>query len=146
MKNQAGYTLLSMMLALSVFLIIVSLAVNVTAFMNQRFQPQWDTQKETRLFFIQTATELHFSHQVSCSTDHRMLTMKKGTDYVSYAFMTNGRIIRQVNRMGYEIVLQQVKSATFQSDGEFISIRVTDKANRHYYWDDRLYVKDDAGD
>ncbi|MCQ2008405.1 MAG: competence type IV pilus minor pilin ComGF [Sporolactobacillus sp.] len=146
MKNQAGYTLLSMMLALSIFLIIISLAIGVTQFMNQRFQLRLDTQKETRVFFMQTATELHFSQHVSCSTDHQTLTMKKGTDRVSYTFLSNGRIIRQVNGAGYEIVLQQVKHAAFHSDGEFVSIRVTDKANRNYYWDDRLYVKDDAGD
>lgn len=146
MKNQSGFTLLSMMLALSTLLVIISLAVSITQFMTQRFQPRLDTQKETQIFFSQTSTEIHLSYSVSCSSDQRILTLKKGTDLVSYSFESTCRIIRRVNGDGYEIVLQQVKDVTFQTNGEFVSIRVIDKADHAYYWDDFLYVKDDADD
>ncbi|MET1247682.1 competence type IV pilus minor pilin ComGF [Sporolactobacillus sp. STCC-11] len=146
MNDQNGFTLLSMMLALSTLLVIISLIVSITQFMTHRFQPRLDTQKETQIFFTQTATEIHLSHSVSSSSDQQTLTLKKGTDFVSYSFESPGRIVRKVNGDGYEIVLQQVKKVTFQTNGEFVSIRVTDKADRAYYWDDFLYVKDDAGD
>jgi competence protein ComGF len=146
MKDQSGFTLLSMMLALSTLLVIIGLTVSITQFMTQRFQPRLDTQKETQIFFAQTSTEMHLSRSVSCSSDHRTLTLKKGADLVSYSLVSPGRIIRKVNGDGYEIVLQQVKDVSFQTNGEIVSIRVTDKADHAYYWDDFLYVKDDAGD
>jgi competence protein ComGF len=146
MKDQSGFTLLSMMLALSILLVIISLAVSITQFMTQRFQPRLDTQKETHIFFAQTSTELHLAHSISSSSDQRTLTLKKGSNLISYSLVSPGRIIRKVNGDGYEIVLQQVKDVSFQTNGEIVSIRVTDKANRTYYWDDLLYVKDDASD
>jgi competence protein ComGF len=144
MRNQNGFTLLSMMIALSVLLIIVGLMVAVTQFMTNRFESRLDTQKETRIFFVQTATELHLSQTVSSSSDHRSLILKKGTETITYKSVSPGRVIRQVSGQGYEIVLQHVKNAFFQSDGTYVSIQVIDEANHSYYWDDRLYVKENV--
>ncbi|MCO7176518.1 competence type IV pilus minor pilin ComGF [Sporolactobacillus kofuensis] len=144
MKNQSGFTLLSMMLALSILLIILSLAVAITQFMVNSFTASLITQKETQLFFAQTTTELHLSQAVRSSEDQHTLYLNKGSDTISYQFVSSGRIIRQVNAQGYEIVLQSVKAAEFISDGSLLSIHVTDQANRSYYWDDYLYVKEDG--
>lgn len=60
MKNQSGFTLLSMMLALSTLLVIISLAVSITQFMTQRFQPRLDTQKETQIFSLKRQQKFIF--------------------------------------------------------------------------------------
>ncbi|BBN99129.1 competence type IV pilus minor pilin ComGF [Sporolactobacillus terrae] len=145
MKKQAGFTLLSTMLALTVLFVVLSLTTALVQLMNHHFQPRLDSQKEVQLFFAQTANELHQSTSVLNTSDHQRLTLIHSEGVISYSFLSPGRIVRRVNEQGYEIVLQRVAGVSFQTtDDEQVSIHVTDQQGRDFYWTDRLYLRSDA--
>lgn len=142
MKNQDGFTLLSMMLSLSVLAVALFLAVSVLSGMAKRFEDQAGSfRKDVRLFFSQTSRELHLSQTVGCSPDHRQLILNKNSEQVVYQPDDPQRIIRRVGGQGYEIVLQHVKNVQFQCSGTLVSIKVTDTLDRSYSWSDRLYIE-----
>ncbi|GGL61471.1 competence type IV pilus minor pilin ComGF [Sporolactobacillus putidus] len=142
MKNQDGFTLLSMMLALSILTITLFLAVSTLSVMGKQFEDNASiTHKDVRLFFSQTSRELHLSQTVSCSPNHRQLILNKNNEQIVFQPSYPQRVIRLVNGLGYEIVLQHVKNIQFQCTGAFVSIQVIDTQGRSYYWSDRLYLE-----
>ncbi|WP_100488602.1 competence type IV pilus minor pilin ComGF [Sporolactobacillus pectinivorans] len=141
MRNQNGFTLISMMLALSIFTVALILAGSLLHMVSSRFKDDLSVQKEINLFFAQTATELHLSDAVSTSPDHQKLFIEKGNEKVNYERSNPQRVIRLVSGQGYEIVLQHVKSIRFDSDGRFLAIQITDSNNRQFFWADMLYKK-----
>ncbi|MFT8317507.1 MAG: competence type IV pilus minor pilin ComGF [Sporolactobacillus sp.] len=141
MKNQKGFTLLSMMLALSIMAISLILVVSVTKELVNRFNDQLGLKKDISLFFSQTALELHYAQSVHSTGDGRQLILDKNGTQVSYQWQATHRIIRQVNGSGYEIVLQHVSRASFLTSGSYIRIEVTDDQGHVYDWSDKCYLQ-----
>lgn len=139
MRDQKGYTLLSMMLALSVLMVALILATGLIHVLAARFQDDQGTRREISLFFLQTATELHLSDSVQASPDHQQLLIKKGTSNVVYQKLSKQRIVRQVDGAGFEIVLQHAKDVAFNSDGRYLTIKIVDSMDRQYFWADMLF-------
>ncbi|WP_010632181.1 competence type IV pilus minor pilin ComGF [Sporolactobacillus vineae] len=136
MNHQKGYTLLSMMLALSIMMITLGLVISLIHVLAARFQDDQGSRQEVSLFFLQTASELNLSDSVRTAPDHQQLVMKKGTSNIVYQKLSKQRIVRQVDGAGYEIVLQHVKSAEFYSDGRYMMIKIVDSSDRQYFWAD----------
>lgn len=141
MKNQNGFTLLSMMLALSIMAVSLILVVSVTKEIINRFDDQLGLKKDVFLFFSQTSLELHYAQAVHCAGSGSQLILEKNGDQVSYQWTAAHRIIRQVNGSGYEIVLQHVSHADFVNNGSYIRIEVTDDQGRIYDWSDKCYLQ-----
>jgi Competence protein ComGF len=139
MNNQKGYTLLSMMLALSILMVTLFLVIGLIHVLAARFQDDQGARREISLFFLQTASELHLSDSVQASPDHQQLLIKKGLSNVVYQKMSKQRIVRQVNGEGYEIVLQHAKAVAFDSNGRYITIKIVDTRDRQYFWADMLF-------
>ncbi|MCL1630377.1 ComGF family competence protein [Sporolactobacillus sp. CPB3-1] len=141
MNSQSGFTLLSMLLALSAFLILVGLFLSVVQPLSKFVQPQRSNQKEIQTFFVQTSAEIHRSSSVSSSNDRQSLMLSRTEEQIRYAWVSPGRVIRQVNGQGYEIVLQKVSDAQFHVTDKWISIQITDQSNHQYFWSDMLYLQ-----
>lgn len=139
MNDQKGYTLLSMMLALSMMMIALVLFTGLIHVLTARFQDDQGNRREISLFFLQTASELQLTDSVQATSDHRQLVMKKGRSNIVYQKLTKQRVVRQVDGAGYEIVLQHIQSAEFYSDGRFVTIKLVDNRNRQYFWTEMRY-------
>ncbi|RYM02197.1 competence protein ComGF [Sporolactobacillus sp. THM7-7] len=142
MKNERGFTLLSMMMALALMTVVLFLAASVIASLAHRFEDNFGFRKELSLFFSQTSREMHLSHGVTCDANGRQMTLDKGFEKVSFKASWRNRVVRQVGGAGYDIVLQHAASVRFQCRGETAAIEVVDDQNRTYYWIDRLYIKE----
>jgi competence protein ComGF len=136
MSHQKGYTLLSMMLALSIMMITLTFVIGLVHVLAARFQDDQGNRREVSLFFLQTASELHLADSVQAAPDHQQLIMQKGTSHIVYQKLSKQRIVRQVDAAGYEIVLQHVKSVEFYSDGRYVTIKIVDNKDRQYFWAD----------
>lgn len=139
MNDQKGYTLLSMMLALSVMMIALVLFTGLIHVLAARLQDDQGNRREISLFFLQTAAELQLADSVQAASDHRQLVMKKGLSNIVYQKLTKQRVVRQVDGTGYEIVLQHILSAEFYSNGRFITIKLIDNRNHQYFWTEMRY-------
>lgn len=140
MRNQDGFTLLSMMLALSILTVTLFLATSAIAVLVNRFEDDAGFRKEVALFFNQTSRELHSSQAVSCSQDHQQLILSKDGEQIVFKRTNPQRLIRLVGGKGYDIVLQHVKSVRFQASGNLVSMQIVDNRDHSYYWIDQLYL------
>lgn len=145
MRKQEGFTLLSMMLGLTIFMVVLILLVSVSKIMVNRFDDSLGDRKEMTLFLAQLSRELHYSQSVFSSDNQQVLYLDKGTERISYKQSNPNRLIRQVNESGYDIVLQHAKNVLFQTSGNLLSIRITDTDDHTYYWNDQLYLKKEDG-
>jgi len=137
MNNQKGFTLLSMMLALSALMAALFLITAIVISMSRHFKDDLVSRKEVFVFFLQTADEVHQAQSLACTDNQLSLSLADST----IDFKQSGvRVYRQVNGEGYDIVLQHVHSIRFQCSGRFLSIQIEDE-NRHLFqWSDQLYL------
>ncbi|TGA99615.1 competence protein ComGF [Sporolactobacillus shoreae] len=146
MNNQKGYSLISMMLALSIFTIALLLAASLFHIVAGRFKDDFSQDREINLFFAQTATELHLADGMNSSPDHKKLMLERTGGIVTFERSNPQRIIRTVGGQGYEIVLQHVKDIWFEKKGRFVSIQITDSNGREHFWADMLYKYKEGAD
>lgn len=144
-NRQDGFTLLSMMLALSFLAIVLVLTSSVMLSINRHFKDPLNLRKEVNIFFAQTSVELHASDAVSCTDASKQLIFQKDGRDVSFSHDSKNRVVRKVNGAGYDIVLRRIADISFQCNGPFVSIRVTDTDNHRWFWIDRLYLGEEAG-
>ncbi|MTT33189.1 hypothetical protein GMB86_14415 [Terrilactibacillus sp. BCM23-1] len=138
MKNRAGYTLLSLMLSLAIFVTITLLISSIMVILSKNGHNNLDMQKEKNIFFQQTLSEVQRSSSISCTEKKLSLTTQDGE---SITFQQSGRILyRQVFEKGYDIALQNVQDARFSCTEKTISISVTDTDGETNEWWMRSYV------
>lgn len=103
-RKQEGYTLLSMMLALSALVIFSILFASIVISLRDHSQ-KYLFNDEVILFTEQLKIELHGATNVTWNQD--TLSFYTQQNVITYAFSQH-QIIRQKNSAGYEIVLQNV--------------------------------------
>ncbi|WP_261129429.1 competence type IV pilus minor pilin ComGF [Bacillus sp. Marseille-Q3570] len=112
-KHEGGYTLLEMIISLSIFLTLAALTpLMFSAIFSTSGQPLHH--QEISLFFEQADKEL----QGSISAEkrwNRLNLMQPDGNEISYE--KNGdRIVRKVNGAGFEIILQDIQSFRTEND------------------------------
>lgn len=141
MKHPEGFTLLSMMLALCLMSVSLLLVVSLSKVLVSRSIHPENTAKDCFLFFSQTGSEIHSAESVSASASGKQLTVKKDGNNITYKWLSNHRVIRQVNGLGYEIVMMHVSNILFQTHNNKLWIEVTDDQTNNYYWEDESYLQ-----
>lgn len=140
MNNQKGFTLLSMMLALSALMAALFLVTAIVMTMSHHFKDDLADHNEIYIFFLQTAEEIHQAQSLTCADNQLSLLLADGT----IDFKQSGlRVYRQVNGEGYDIVLQHARSIHFQCSGRLLSIQIEDENHRQFQWSDQLYLNED---
>ncbi|MFD2618310.1 competence type IV pilus minor pilin ComGF [Terrilactibacillus laevilacticus] len=138
MKNRMGYTLLSLMLSLAIFVTITLLISSIMLTLAKNNRQNLDMQKEKNIFFQQTLSEVQRASSISCTEKKLSLTSQDGEDIT---FQQSGHILyRQVFEKGYDIALQNVQDARFSCTEKTISISVTDTDGETNEWWMRSYV------
>ncbi|MGO4887138.1 competence type IV pilus minor pilin ComGF [Anaerobacillus sp. MEB173] len=119
--NQRGFTLIEAVIALSIFLVVVSLfPLFVSALQHQEKKVHI---LEVSLFFNQLAMEVRETSRITTANGTLFLQIR-GQE-VSYS-RHGARIRRQVNGGGQEIVLQHVASVDFKLISNGVNIFIAD--------------------
>lgn len=128
MKNEAGFTLIEVMVTFAIFLIIASVIPQYFKLIS--FDARYNQRLETSIFFQQLANDVHEAAQINVLNNILYLE-KMNNQTVTYAF-SQQRIRRQVNNQGQEIVLLNVQQIQFSKWVNGIDIVVYDRFNQSY--------------
>jgi|UPI0004242283 competence protein ComGF len=131
MQNANGYTLLSMMLALSAFVIISTVLCKMAVAIFSSSQSTPADRKDIWLFFAQTGSEIASS--TNCEVFEGGMSFLLNDQIINYKLI-GSTVRRNVDGEGYEIVLQKVSSLIFQCDASIASITIRDDRGRVYKW------------
>ncbi|WP_223881847.1 competence type IV pilus minor pilin ComGF [Niallia endozanthoxylica] len=126
--HNKGFTFIEMILAFSIFLIIVSLfplffqVISQNGFVEERIQKM-----EWEVFIAQVKKEVRMSDSLKIENNRIML--KIGKESIMYErYGTNIR--RRVDAAGHEIMLQDIKTVMFEKVIKGVRISVEDKYNQ----------------
>jgi len=127
--HNKGFTFIEMILAFSVFLIIVSLfplffqVLSHNGFVEERIQ-----RMEWEVFISQLKKEVRMSDSVRIESNKLMLKVEK--ESIMYErYGTNIR--RRVDSLGHEVMLQDIKTVMFEKVIKGVRISVEDKYNQN---------------
>ncbi|MBM7646351.1 competence protein ComGF [Scopulibacillus daqui] len=137
MKNQNGFTLLSMMLAVSALGAAAFMLTLIMTSVEKGSNPLKANSKEVYTFFHQVTSEIHQSSSLDCK--HNKLYLDKDSDRVSYQ-QSRQRVFRQVEGKGYDIVLQQVSNIKFFCKKDRVTIIVKDLNGKENHWAASLVI------
>jgi competence protein ComGF len=131
--NEAGFTLLEMLLAFSIFVTLVSFLPVVTQIMLQDHLHEDRIQRmEWEVFSAQIKKEIRVSKKITVS--NQILLLDKDGQTISYEkYGTNIR--RRVDFKGHEILLQKVNTFRFEKLTNGVLVYVDDLYG-HEYWEE----------
>ena len=136
--NQKGYTLLSMMIALAAFTMITSIIANAAAAALEKHHYAPLNRKDIWLFFEQIQTEIASGENIHISESS--ITFTLNNKMINYKLLGTN-IIRTVDSQGYEMVLQNIQSLSFQYNGQYNAIEINDTHGRKYQWEVKNMVQ-----
>ncbi|WP_260412253.1 competence type IV pilus minor pilin ComGF [Alkalihalobacillus sp. TS-13] len=120
-KHEGGFTLLEMIISLTIFLILAVLTpLMFSAIFSTSGQPLHH--QEISLFFEQADKELQGSISAEKRWDRLYLIQPDGNE-ISYE-KYGDRIVRKVNGAGFEIILQDIQSFRTEHDQHSVELIV----------------------
>ncbi|KMY50785.1 competence type IV pilus minor pilin ComGF [Peribacillus loiseleuriae] len=128
--NNRGFTLIEMLLSLSIFILIAGMIVQLYVVVGKELhQDKSLNQMEWEIFLQQVKEELWLSSSQTILNDN--IYMVVGEDIVSIE-KYNQILRRRVNRTGHQIMLQNVSSFHCRLEGYKIVISVKDLAGNTF--------------
>lgn len=119
-KNNEGYTLLEMLIALSIYLFIATFLVKAMPLLKHYLFSDHDRQMEWEVFLNQAKMEIRSSETLWIEKGKvYLLNDGRTIQYEQYGTM----IRRRVNGEGHEPLLLNVKDVAFIVDGKWLEIR-----------------------
>ncbi|MFC7394263.1 competence type IV pilus minor pilin ComGF [Scopulibacillus cellulosilyticus] len=141
MNNQKGFTLLSMMLAISTLGVAAFMLTLIMTSVEKGSDPLTANSKEVYTFFHQVTSEVHQSSSLECKQNKLYLT--KDSELVAYN-RSGQRIYRQVEGKGYDIVLQQLSDVSFLCEKDMVKMTVKDLQGHENHWAASLIIKPES--
>ena len=128
--NSKGFTLVEMLLAFSTFLIIVSfIPISITMIAQNGRVDERLQRMEWEVFISQIKKEIRMSEQVQ--VDNNRLHLRSNGQLIMYEIYGSKSIRRRVDLKGHEIILQNVKTVTFEKLIQGVKISVLDLNNQN---------------
>ena len=129
--GKSGYTLLSVMIALSVLGLVAGVIAAISTITYHQMQKENVGRKDVWVFLHQLEFELTDARAIDCS-QHK-LTFQKDKSQVSYQVVgTNLR--RTLNSSGNEIVIRGLNQFECTFDMPFIDLTIVDSKGKMYRW------------
>ncbi|WP_083413091.1 competence type IV pilus minor pilin ComGF [Bacillus massilinigeriensis] len=130
LSNEHGFTLAETLLALTCFLIIVSLLPSAIGIVLQEGVADRKIQTlEWEVFNSQLKREFRTGFLIIAQKEK--LLIQKGSDTILYE-KYGSNIRRRVNNEGHEIMLQNVREVRFTSDGHSVVVALRDIWQKEY--------------
>ncbi|MBO9129669.1 competence type IV pilus minor pilin ComGF [Bacillus sp. 165] len=130
LKEQAAFTLIELLLTLSISCMILLITPRLQPFLFPMYDQNGMNVFEWNVFLKQA--EIEFREARSLEKESTQLQLRSQTNELITYRMNGMRLIRQINNSGYEILLQNIRSATFESHGNRLAITVVDVKNKIY--------------
>lgn len=128
-KQSKGFTLLEVLVTLSIFLIVASVIPHFFNVIKQS-EPKHLQRMEVSLFFQQLANDIQQAATISV-VNNTLYLEKNKDETVTYGYFTN-RIRRQINNKGQEIALQNVQNVKFSKWKNGIEVTIIDTFKETY--------------
>lgn len=139
-QNNKGFTLVEMLVAFSIFSIIISfLPMLISTINRDQLLERRGQRLEWEVFISQIKKEIRMSQKVTIS-NQRLLLEKDGAVIIYERYGSNLR--RRVDYKGHEIILQHVQSFQFEVLLNGVSVKVTDTYGYDYQEEIRLLLRD----
>lgn len=122
LKNYSAFTLIEMMINLSIVLVILFIIPMIymqLSQLNGKSVNHFDI--NCAMFLRELSTELKTSGTVEINGDQLILT--KNENQLSYTFH-KGRIVRKVNNEGYVIMLEGIKEGVFTIEDKHLYVTI----------------------
>ncbi|WP_170885503.1 competence type IV pilus minor pilin ComGF [Bacillus alkalicellulosilyticus] len=119
-KNEAGVTLLEMLMSLFIFMIVVSIFPLFMATMNKNEPNLKDF--EVQLFYSQLVMEVREARVISVHNNRLSLTKWDGSLVTIEKY--GNKVRRLVNQAGHDVMLQGVDVVLFQVVPEGVTVKV----------------------
>jgi len=130
MKTQHGFTLLELLISLSITLLIISLLTPLLYTMADGSNGKLN-KLEWEVFVQQAKLEVRASNELTTKGDTLFLKSPSTTQVVSYE-PYQGSIRRRVNSTGHEVILQNIASVQYHAEPKGVTIHVKDRAGNSY--------------
>jgi competence protein ComGF len=128
--NNAGFTLVEMLISLLVFIMVASaFPIVMQIVLNDRIAESGIQRMEWEIFSSQVKKEIRTADQMTVSTDK--ILMKIGENTIIYD-KYGSNIRRRVNFKGYEILMQNLSGFQFKSIPEGVEISATNTDGERY--------------
>ncbi|MEW8986997.1 MAG: competence type IV pilus minor pilin ComGF [Bacillus sp. (in: firmicutes)] len=139
-NNNKGFTLVEMLVAFSIFSIIIGLLPMLISTLSREQPLERRVQRlEWEVFISQIKKEIRMSQKVTIN-NQSLLLEKDGSIIIYEKYGTNLR--RRVDYKGHEIILQQVRAFQFQRLLNGVLVQVTDTYGHDYREEIRLILRD----
>lgn len=138
MKSEAGFTLISTIMAVLITVLTVSMLYQGTYYMLHLKDPLIMGKKEVWVFLEQIKKDIHASKTSQCQDDQLVLDINNSQ--VEYQ-RSGQRLFRTVNGRGYEIVLQNIQTIHFTCKVKSVEIALQDHKNKNYQWSIIRYIE-----
>ncbi len=126
MKNQKGFTLVEMLLSLTIFFVIVSFISPILSLANPNYDTDnLATEMEWEIFIQQLTKEYRRAQHVSINEKNLSLQLN-GEPLITYEPFSD-KVRRRVDQSGHEVVLQFVKSIEYKHQNNLLRIKVVYK-------------------
>lgn len=137
-NQEAGFTLIEMLIALSIVLIICSLILH-SMIVLQRYEREGNFihPREWEIFYAQFKREITNSQRQEMSNGK--LLLYQNSDVITIEKYQD-KIRRRVNNQGHEVMLQKITGLEFIKNGRLIVIVVTDQNKRSFKGEVKPYV------
>lgn len=127
-ENNGGFTIVELLLSLSILFIIILVTPSVWSNINH-YQPQTE-RFAVRQFFHGVTDEIQL-HRVKEQDQNRIVINTTTNDQIILSKYYD-TIRRQVNRTGHEILLRDVDLFTINYTDQYLLIKLTMKSGRSY--------------
>jgi competence protein ComGF len=140
--NNKGFTLVEMILAFSIFLIIVSfIPISISMLYQNGLVDERLQKMEWEVFIAQVKKEVRISDRINVD-NNKLYLAKDGQTIVYESYGSNIR--RKVDLKGHEIMLQNVKTVTFEKIVRGVKISVQDLYNQSETSMIRSFISEDS--
>ncbi|WP_409301652.1 competence type IV pilus minor pilin ComGF [Peribacillus sp. SCS-155] len=130
LRDIKGFTLIEMMLALSVFIFVAAFVLQSFVFLSGKMGGKGGIDnKEWEIFLSQAKSEIWQSS--SRKTEQGKLYLVIGTDVVLIEKYQN-MLRRRLNNTGHEIMLQNVYGFDVEWNGSLVNMTVRDKYGKEF--------------
>lgn len=119
-KDERGFTLLEMLVSLSLLIVVVSLFPSFLRTMTESDEATL----QTAVFFNHLARDIREAHEVAIGLESIEVTKKNGDRYLIERVARTNQIRRMRNRQGHVLMLDDVRSFHCTASGRLVTCAV----------------------
>lgn len=131
LRNNEGFTMIEMLLSLVIFMIISTLVLQIFTSVNRLTLNHTFHQKEWEMFTLQLQSEIRNSTEQLVADNKLYLLVNERIVTIEY-YSRQNMVRRQVDGVGHEVMLQEVKHFDVEKEANQIIVQLSDYEGNQY--------------